>query len=129
MTATALIEELNKLGVTLTPEGDRLHYRGPAAVMTLELKQQIAERKTQIIATLTKAERVLPGLKNEVRPVSDQCAEALELRGELNNYYNERAAILEYDAHFPRAEAERLAMIETKATQLYPRWKALNWAR
>ncbi|MCI0626796.1 MAG: hypothetical protein L0387_34975 [Acidobacteria bacterium] len=82
MTAAAFIEELTYLGVTLTPEGDRLRYRGPAAVITPELKQRIIEQKAEIIATLTQAEEYWPGRpspENAARPVEDRCAEALEL--------------------------------------------------
>ena len=45
MTVAALIKELAHLGVKLVPEGDRLRYRGPATVMTHELKQRIVEQK------------------------------------------------------------------------------------
>lgn len=67
-----------------------------------------------------------PSPDNAVRLIEDRRAKALELLGELLHLYNERAAILEFDAGFPKAEAERLAMIETTATGVYRRWLALR---
>jgi hypothetical protein len=128
MTAAALIEELTQLGVKLFPKGDRLRYRGPAAVITPELKQRIVEQKADIIATLTHAEECKPGHpspENASRPIADRCAEALELCGELTHFYNLRAEALEA-AGVPSDEANRVAMIETKATSTYLRWQALG---
>ena len=59
-------------------------------------------------------------------PDKVRCREALELLGELTELYNERASIFEFEGNFPRAEAEHLAMVETKATQTYRRWRALE---
>jgi hypothetical protein len=64
--------------------------------------------------------------ENARRPVEERCAEALELVGELIELFNERASILEHDAHLPRADAERLATIEVCATEAYSRWRALE---
>ncbi len=128
MTAAALIEELTQLGVTLTVDGDLLRYRAPRSMITPELKELLAERKAEIIAALTAGEygRGRPSLENASRPIEERCAEALELLGELTEFCNERASILEFKGHFPRAEAERLALIETKATETYRRWLALG---
>jgi hypothetical protein len=128
MTALALIEELSVLGVKLVREGDRLRYRGPAAVITPELKQRILKQKAEIIVTLTQSENSAgrPSPENARRPVDERCAEALELLGELIEIFNDRASVLEFDAHFPRAEAERLATLEVCATETYRRWRALG---
>ena len=67
-----------------------------------------------------------PSTENAARPLEDRRNEALELLGELTDFYNQRAAILEYEADFPRLEAERLAMIETRITATYRRWLALG---
>jgi hypothetical protein len=131
MTAAALIEELTHLGVKLVPEGDRLRYRGPATVITPELKQRIVEQKAEIIATLAQARREnygagRPSPENAARPIEDRRRESLELRGELTEFYNRLASTFEDEGRFPRAEAERLAMIETRETELYRRWLALG---
>ena len=58
--------------------------------------------------------------------VEGRRAEALELLGWLTYFYNERAAFLEYESGLPRAEAERLAVMETKGTEDYQRWQQLK---
>lgn len=128
MTVAALIEELTRLGVTLTPEGDRLRYRAPAGAITPELKQRIVEQKLEIIAVLNHEDYGAgrPSPENATKPVEERCSEALELLGELTDLYNQRAAVLEYEAGFPRDEAERLAMIETKATETFRCWCRLG---
>src|SRR4030095_1108344 len=115
MTAMMLMEKLSRLGVSLHAEGNQLRYRGPAAVITPELKQSILEQKAEIIARLNQTENYGPGRpspENAARPVAERCKEARELCGELNHLYDTRAAILEGVAGFSRAEAERLAMSE-----------------
>jgi len=78
MTVAALIEELTYLGVTLTPEGDRLRYRGPAAVITPELKERIVKQKAEIIVTLTQAGEYGPG-----RPSLENAARSLAVAQEI----------------------------------------------
>jgi len=53
-------------------------------------------------------------------------AEAMELLDWLSHFYNEQAASLEHEAGFPKLEAERLAMIETKGTGAYQCWLELR---
>ena len=60
------------------------------------------------------------------RLAEDKRAEALELLGWLTHFYNERAAFLEYESGYSRTEAERFAMIETKASDAYHRWRRLG---
>jgi hypothetical protein len=67
-----------------------------------------------------------PSPDTAARPLEDRRNEALELLGELTDFYNQRASILEFEGHFPREEAERLALAETKATETYRRWRALG---
>lgn len=67
-----------------------------------------------------------PSPENAGRAVEDRLTEARELIGELIDFYNERASVHEYDAGFPRDEAERLAMLEVQATDTYRRWRALG---
>lgn len=47
-----LVEDLRLHGVTLELKGDRLHYRGPADVLTLEMRQHLADRKEAVLAYL-----------------------------------------------------------------------------
>jgi TubC N-terminal docking domain len=134
MTATAFIEELSRLGVRLHAEGNRLRYRGPAEVLTSELRERLSAHKPELLRVLTatnesrEAEGYGPGWpspENAGRPVEDRRNEALELCGELTNMYNERASAFEF-AGLSRVEAERLAMLEVQATDAYWRWYALG---
>ena len=59
-------------------------------------------------------------------PAKGAWAEAKELLDWLSHFYNERAACLEHEAGFPKLEAERLAMIETKGTKAYQYWLELR---
>lgn len=59
-------------------------------------------------------------------PTKGAHAEAKELLDWLSGFYNERAACLEHEAGFPKSEAERLAMIETKGTVAYQCWLELR---
>lgn len=64
--------------------------------------------------------------ENTTKGTEERYIEALELLGWLTQFYNERAAYLEFDAGFPKIEAERLAMVQTKATTAYQRWLELR---
>jgi len=57
---------------------------------------------------------------------NDRRLEKLELSGEITYLFNERASILEFDAGFPRSEAERLAKIDVEAREPYRAWCSLN---
>ncbi|MBE9205818.1 amino acid adenylation domain-containing protein [Nostoc sp. LEGE 06077] len=47
---------LNTLDIKIWIEDDQLHYRAPKGVMTAEIKQQLKERKTEILAFLQEAQ-------------------------------------------------------------------------
>jgi hypothetical protein len=134
MTAAAFIDELTRLGVKLHPEGDCLRYRGPASVITPELKQRMAEQKAAILAVLTTLQTESehpwgpgrPSPENACRPIEARRAEAKKLLAELEYLYNERAAIYEYEARLQQAEAERLALIWVRTTELYQSWRSLG---
>ena len=65
--------------------------------------------------------------KNATNPEGSACRpEVLEMKGALIEMFNERAAILEYEAGFPRSEAERRAKIETESTETFRRLQALE---
>jgi hypothetical protein len=85
-----------------------------------------SEPEAQALSLSTEYGPGRPSLENAARPIEERRAEALELAGELNYLFNERAAILEYEARLPREEAERIAMIEVKASETYRCWRALG---
>jgi len=52
MTSSEILAELDRRGVILEPNGDRLHYRAPQRALTPELREAITENKAEIISTL-----------------------------------------------------------------------------
>ena len=115
MTTIELLDELLDQGVRLIPMGTRLKIVAPRGAITTELHQTLAIHKPDILVILTD-----PEARDKKR------LESIELCGELTHFFNERAAILEDDALFSRIEANRLAMVETKATKAFRRWQALG---
>jgi len=52
MTSSETLAELDRRGVVLEPNGDRLRYRAPQGALTPELREAITENKAEIISTL-----------------------------------------------------------------------------
>ena len=63
MTSGETLAELERLGVVLEPNGDKLRYRAPQGALTPELREAITENKAEIISTLRRlADGQLPPL-------------------------------------------------------------------
>jgi len=93
--AIAFLEAITRLGVELRVEGERILFR-PAAMLTAEDRQRLRDLKPQLMDIL------VPGtldMKLLVLCAALPPMDAQDLR-------EERAAILEFDAGMPRAEAE-----------------------
>ena len=52
MTSSETLTELDRRGVVLEPNGDKLRYRAPQGALTPELREAITENKAEIISTL-----------------------------------------------------------------------------
>ena len=52
MTSGETLAELERLGVVLEPNGDKLRYRAPQGALTPKLREAITENKAEIISTL-----------------------------------------------------------------------------
>ena len=52
MTSSETLAELDRRGVVLEPNGDRLRYRAPQGALTPELREAMTENKAEIISTL-----------------------------------------------------------------------------
>ena len=52
MTSGETLAELERLGVVLEPNGNKLRYRAPQGALTPELREAITENKAEIISTL-----------------------------------------------------------------------------
>ncbi len=57
MTVAALIEELDRLHVDLTLEGDQLRVNAPRGVLTPELKARIRQQRDLVVALLSSAQK------------------------------------------------------------------------
>ena len=52
MTSSEIMAELDRRGVVLDPNGDKLRYRAPQGALTPKLREAITENKAEIISTL-----------------------------------------------------------------------------
>ena len=52
MTSSETLAELDRRGVVLEPNGDKLRYRAPQGALTPELREAITENKAEILSTL-----------------------------------------------------------------------------
>jgi hypothetical protein len=93
MTARDLLDRIRRRGVHLSVENDRLVYLGVAGALSNELRETIAAHRVDLIDLLQS------NLPPRVADWPDARREA----------YEERAAILEYEAGLPRDEAEQRA--------------------
>lgn len=102
MTAAGVLLELVEAGVVLWVDGDRLCYRAPVGVLTAELRDAVAARRTAVIA-LVRAGAVLP-------------VSVAAWHDEARSQAEERAGIMEFDGGVVREvaerEAERLVRLE-----------------
>jgi hypothetical protein len=103
MTVQALLQELYRLGMTITANGSQLSVHGPDPAFTGELIARIRASKDELLELLRRAE-------------------ASRWRAhDWHTYFEERAAIREHDGGLTRREAEHLAFDDT-LTQ----WLRLN---
>jgi hypothetical protein len=96
MNATALLEELSKLGVIVTTSGRLLELDAPRGVITAELREDLRQHKFEIISLLQSESDVAH---------SNEYIELLYV-------FEERAAIMEFDGDLSREEATRNAARE-----------------
>lgn len=58
MSLQALLADLRRLEIRLWADGDRLHCNAPAGLLTPQLREQIRQRKSEILAFLRTAEAI-----------------------------------------------------------------------
>jgi TubC N-terminal docking domain len=95
VTVGACLDELLARGVTVVIEGEDLVVVGPAAALTDDVVTSLRSAKHELLAEL--------GRRHAARL-------AVEV---WRDYFEERAAIREYEGGFSRTEAELLASKET----------------
>ena len=76
MTTDELVAETNRLGITLTSNGEKLRVEAPMGALTDELRHALGEHKTEILARLTllhqDTEALLDRLRNGQTWLLDQ---------------------------------------------------------
>ena len=101
MSAFDLIDHLVDRGIEIAVDGDKLRWRAPVGTMTDEDIALLREHKSAFIA----AHRPTHPTPAEFNGWLDEQIEIARRR----DAFEERAAILEYDAGLLRVEAERQA--------------------
>lgn len=79
MTAAGLLVELERLGVKVSINGDKLRLQALAGVITRELKEAVLKHKPELIAILSGhgyEEVFWPGVKAKVYRARSSCLEA-----------------------------------------------------
>lgn len=117
MTAAAFLEQLKSYGVSLRVNGPKLRVEAPVGVVTLELRQQIADCKGELMRLIVSTGE--NDLQNDSSPalVASPLGYLAPagLPDEWREYYEHRAAIREYEGNQPREHAEAQAWCETLA--------------
>jgi len=98
--ATVLLAEVTSRGIQLRSEDGRLWYK-PRSAMTPELAERLRANRDELVSVLG------PGDSSGVRRPED-------LPAYWRRLFEERAAIMEYDGHMTRADAEELARADIK---------------
>ena len=78
-TAETLIHDLAAQGVHLSPNGDKLHVKAPAGILTAELREKLTARKPELMAVL-RAE-VAPSAASGLAPMRVRLASLANTEG------------------------------------------------
>ncbi len=92
MNALDLLHDLESRGVSLRPNAGKLVVEAPAGVLTPAYREMLTRLKPELLGIL----------RTNIAPD--------ELPPEWHLAWDERAAIMEYDAGLPRERAEALAL-------------------
>lgn len=110
MSTRALLADLAIADICIEARRDRLHVEVPAGAMTDELIQYLREYKAELLRLLT-AESATPAAAPEnATPAAEPLSAVTLLADEdTREFFEERAAIAEYDGELSRDEAEQQA--------------------
>jgi hypothetical protein len=102
MTPLSIIDRLDRAGVVLTVNGDKLTYDAPAGTMTPDLLGVMRHAKPILLAMVAGDWCAAVAAMIGRLPDPDQ-------RADLRFQFEERAGICEHDGGLSRREAERIA--------------------
>lgn len=108
MTTLPLLADLSRRSVRFSVEGERLHVRGPASLLTDDVRAKLASRKAELLAVLSgewtrRAVALIAGVADD------------DARADLAYRFDERAGICEFDGNMSRESAEGIAYEEIAA--------------
>ena len=111
METLSLLKRAHAAGLTLTPEGEKLVVRGPKRAEPVV--RLLAAHKAAVVAALTAAGE--PGVQSTTAHIAIEFAPDLADMAPAywRDLYEERCAIRQFEAGYPKAIAERLAWGET----------------
>lgn len=110
MTApTALLDELRRYGIELRAEGNRLRYR-PVDAISPVLLTQLRIHKAELMIILQTGDYWARHAAALLSGVADP-----DLRADLRELFEHRAAVCEFEGGLSRTDAERLAFGELQA--------------
>ena len=113
--ARLLLTDLDRLGVELLADGDRLRFR-PRTVVDSQMRRRMARHKEGLIEALSDDGPVEAPVRWAQRASALLATVAdAERRVALRDLFEERAAICEHDGKLSRAEAEQVAFEELRA--------------
>ena len=105
-TVRELLDRLAAIGATVEPAGDHLVLRAGATAVPATLVTHLRQAKAEVLIALATVESERPEVAaSDVRAVGD----ATDWRA----FFAERVAIRQYEAGYPRSQAERLAWGDT----------------
>jgi hypothetical protein len=106
--AAQVLDQLARIGATVSRDGDRLIIRAGPVPVPAEMVARLRAVKSKLLAEISRSSAP----RTRARPEPERAGwDAANWRA----FYDERAAIREYDGKRPRGEAERLAWGETLA--------------
>jgi hypothetical protein len=109
MTGEALLEQLRSLDIRLSASGDRLLVDAPRGALNEELRGTLLDRKAELLAILASADKWARRAAGLLSAVAES-----DLRADLRELFEHRAAVCEFDGGLSRAEAERIAFDELR---------------
>ena len=100
MSILELLERVRRSGILLTVQGDKLRYEAPVGHMTQDLRAALIASKPIILGILQTVQRV---------PQVQDLGGGRLMDQSIQENFEERAAILEFDGGLSRIDAERTA--------------------
>lgn len=107
MTGEVLIEQLRDRDIRLSANGDQLVVDAPRGALTEQLRGTLQEHKAELLAVLTDRNLWARRAAGLLSGVADP-----DLRADLRELFEHRAAVCEFDGGLSRADAERIAFGE-----------------